>query len=238
MIYHKVYKSGFVLGPLELEFAPGITCLVGKNGAGKSTLIRMIAGLDKASTSGASTGAQVNIGYLPQDITFPHHATCMQYIQHVCWLQGVTKTHIAQESLRVLETVNLTDRRNQKIGQLSGGMKQRLGIAQALVGNPELLILDEPTVGLDPTERRSLRRVIVSESKNRSVLIATHMLDEVQSMADRVVILRNGSVVLEDSVSGILGLLDPNYSGENPFEDIVSDLMESSGAREVQGTRA
>lgn len=219
----KKYKNGFTLGPIEFDLPRGITAIVGANGAGKSTLFRIIAGFDTAFQGAGVTGAdQLRVGYLPQDMSFPGSAKCSEYLHHVAWLYRVPKLDRAQAVSDVLERVGLCDKRDAKIRELSGGMRRRLGFAHAILHDPELLILDEPTAGLDPVQRKELRRVIQRDGARRVTLISTHLIDDVVDISDRVVILRNGTAVF---IGTQQELLATNGASERNLEEAIVRYM-------------
>lgn len=149
MDVNKSYRSGFTLGPMRVAFQPGVTAIVGENGAGKSTLMRIIAGVDN-QRAGTRRLQPLKVGYLPQDMTFPNGATCSEFLLHVAWLYRIERNLRPAAVTNALKLVELEDRKDSPIRSLSGGMKRRLGFAHAILHDPDMLILDEPTVGLDP----------------------------------------------------------------------------------------
>jgi ABC-2 type transport system ATP-binding protein len=195
------------LDGLDLELGTGITGLLGPNGAGKTTLLRCLAttlapdhgeiralGLDPARSS-ERTELRRRLGYLPQEPGFYRHFTAFELVDYVAILKELTdrrQRHV--EVRRVLAEVGLTDRATTRVRKLSGGMRRRLALAQALLADPELLVLDEPTVGLDP-ERRMLFRTLLSRlAERRTVLLSTHQTEDVAAICDRVVVVQAGRV--------------------------------------------
>jgi ABC-2 type transport system ATP-binding protein len=187
---------GFALGPVDLSLSEGVTCLVGANGAGKSTLFRVLVGIQKA-TGGLIQFAdhRPSIGYLPQEPELPPLALAGGYLDHVAWLQGIRRGERAAAVDTALAAAGMTDRSSSPIRKLSGGMRRRLAFAGAIVNQPRLLLLDEPTVGLDPIQRERIRQLVKATAPNRAVLLSTHLLEDVRALAAHVVILAAGRVV-------------------------------------------
>lgn len=216
----------FTLGPLDFSLHHGVTCLVGPNGAGKTTLFRLLTGLDKptaGSLSIARDGARM--GYLPQDPDLPGQASCRQFLDYVGWLHKIAGDQQRQASDRALAAVGLADKADDKIRALSGGMKRRLGIAQALVHAPELVLLDEPTVGLDPAQRVSLRDTISGLGDDRTLLVSTHLVEDVRGLADRVLVMRDGALIFDGTVAELEDRSDPTALGDTPLERAITALM-------------
>ncbi|MEU8076759.1 ATP-binding cassette domain-containing protein [Catellatospora citrea] len=229
----KSYRGGFRLGPLTMEVATGVTCLVGPNGAGKSTFFRLAAGVDRPSSGSigvvAETG-RAGLGYLPQEPKLPNSATCEEFLHHVAWLQRMPRRDRAAAASHALDQVGLSDRRNARIGTLSGGMRRRLGIAHALVHDPLVLLLDEPTVGLDPRQRIALREAVAAVSRNRIVIVSTHLVEDVRGLADRVVILGEGQVAYDGDVASLEAHATDDAPGDTDLERAIAVLM--TGASE------
>ncbi|RJL35520.1 ABC transporter ATP-binding protein [Bailinhaonella thermotolerans] len=206
----KKYGRNLVLDGLTLEFGRGVTGLLGPNGAGKTTLLRSLAttlapdggevralGLDPADR-GQRTDLRRRLGYLPQDPGFYPHFTLFELIEYVAILKEMTdRRERHREVRRVLEEVGLSDRAKTKVRKLSGGMKQRLALAQALLGEPDLLILDEPTVGLDPEQRMRFRALVSRLGENRTVLLSTHQTEDVAALCERVIVMKGGRAVFQ-----------------------------------------
>lgn len=216
-------RSGFVLGPINVEIGSGITALVGPNGAGKTTLLNVLTGVEPASSGSVNWDAASGprAGYLPQEVAFPPRARCDSYLDYVAWLWRQPTSEVD----RVLEAVGLRDRRHSRIASLSGGMKRRLGIAQALIGAPELLVLDEPTVGLDPARRLSVRETIKQVSRDSACVVSTHLVEDVAALADTVVVLGGGQVQFAGSVAELEGRATEDGAGGTPLERALADLM-------------
>lgn len=186
---------------------------LGPNGAGKTTTMNIITGY-LSSTSGTVKVnghdileepelAKKEIGYLPENPPLYTDMTVNEYLSFICDLKGVAKDKRKEQLVNIKSMVKIDDVQDRLIGNLSKGYKQRVGIAQALVGNPSILILDEPTVGLDPNQIIEIRRLIKSLSKTHSIIISSHILSEIQEIADRVVIINRGKIAAVDSLSDL-----------------------------------
>ncbi len=201
----KRYKDKLAVDHVSLTLKPGVWGLLGANGAGKTTLMRMIAGIMKP-TSGdilydnlsiqSLQGEYRNIfGYLPQEFGFYPEFTVTDYLSYVAALKGLSKAETRDKIDALLEQLTLTDVRKKKILKLSGGIKRRVGIAQALLNEPEILILDEPTSGLDPGERVRFRNLLSKFAQNRIVLISTHIVPDVEYIANQNAIIKEGKII-------------------------------------------
>ncbi len=186
---------------------------LGPNGAGKSTTMNIITGY-LSSTSGTVKVnghdileepelAKKEIGYLPENPPLYNDMTVNEYLDFICDLKGVAKAKRKHMLDRIITMVKISDVTDRLIGNLSKGYKQRVGIAQAMVGDPSILILDEPTVGLDPSQIIEIRKLIKSLSKSHSIIISSHILPEIQEVADRVVIINHGKIAAIDSLSDL-----------------------------------
>jgi len=209
----KFYGKHKALDSISFTAEKGkILGFLGPNGAGKSTTMKIITGYlpsnsGKILVSGVnieedSLKARSLIGYLPENNPLYPDMYIQEFLGFIAEIYKVkNKNNSAQ---RVMEETGLMGMRNKKIGQLSKGYKQRVGLAQALIGNPEILILDEPTSGLDPNQLNEIRQLILSLGKEKTVLLSTHIMQEVQFLCDQVVILNKGKIVANDSVSSIM----------------------------------
>lgn len=213
----KLYGSFAALKEVQLELGPGIYGLLGPNGAGKSTLMRIMTDL-LAPTTGRVlyNGRDIHalgeayrdkLGYLPQDFGVYPNFTAEGFLRYIARLKGLDKAAAAKQTAELLELVGLTDRSGRKLGGFSGGERQRIGIAQALLNDPEVLILDEPTAGLDPQERIRFRALLTGLSRQRMVLLSTHIVSDVEYSADRVILLKQGKVIGQAAPSALLSEL-------------------------------
>lgn len=201
----KQYKNKIAVDRISLKLQKGVYGLLGANGAGKTTLMRMICGVLKP-TSGTITfdGLDVSteeyrseLGYLPQDFGYYPEFTGMDFLLYMAALKGLDKSHAKRKASKLLELVSLQDKANKKIKTYSGGMKQRLGIAQALLNDPKILVLDEPTAGLDPKERVKFRDIIAELGKENIVLLSTHIISDIEHIADTVLIMKDGQIIYQ-----------------------------------------
>lgn len=199
----KRYKNIIAADRLTFTLYKGVTGLLGANGAGKTTLMRMICGILEP-TEGTVTydGIPVTeesyrniLGYLPQDFGYYPDFTGMDFLMYFSALKGLNKKDAKARTEELLRIVGLSDAAKKKIKSYSGGMKQRLGIAQALINRPEVLIMDEPTAGLDPQERVRFRNLIGELGKNSIVLLSTHILSDIEHIADRVIMMKSGQII-------------------------------------------
>lgn len=199
----KEYDDFLALNEINMNMKNGMFGLLGANGAGKSTLIKILAGVLKA-TSGEifideeqiTQAQQLRkiVGYIPQKFSFYPHMTVYEIMAYFSALNGV-KIDKKEKIERILEMTHLSDKKQIRINKLSGGMKQRLGIAVALIKNPKLLLVDEPTVGLDPKERIHFSNVLTTFSKDRVVLISSHIVSDIESTCENLAILNYGNVI-------------------------------------------
>lgn len=207
------------LDGLDLSIEPGVTGLLGPNGAGKTTLLRILAtvsapdegrleilGHDPGTPAG-SLAVRRRLGYLPQDAGFHGSFTAFEAIDYVAVLkEHVTAGARHEEVRRVLSLVGLSDVSAKRVRHLSGGMRRRLGLAQALLGRPELLVLDEPTVGLDPEQRMRFRDLVSDAGRHRTVLLSTHQTEDVAAVCSHVVVVNAGRVLFEGAVGELAGV--------------------------------
>lgn len=202
----KQYKNKIAVDHISVKLQQGVYGLLGANGAGKTTLMRMLCGILKP-TGGTITfdGIDVSeeqyravLGYLPQDFGYYPEFTAMDFLLYFAALKGIPKAQAKRKAKELLTLVSLEDKERKKIKTFSGGMKQRLGIAQVLLNDPKLVILDEPTAGLDPKERVRFRNLIEKMGKDCIVLLSTHILSDIEHIADRVLMMKDGQLIFQD----------------------------------------
>lgn len=212
---NKTYADGTqALNNISLQLPKGMVGLLGPNGAGKSTLMRTLSALQTAD-SGEMNFNGINIsrspdslrqilGYLPQSFGVYPHMTCTALLEHIAILKGLDAHTRAKKIPYLLDLTNLSSVAHKKVANYSGGMKQRFGIAQALLNDPKLLILDEPTAGLDPLERERFHQMLVELSQDRLILLSTHIVEDVENLCPHVAILIGGKIVANGSVATLL----------------------------------
>ena len=202
----KQFQNKIAVDRVSLRLHSGVFGLSGANGAGKTTLMRMLCGILQP-TSGTITfdgidvseeGYRAILGYLPQDFGYYPNFSALDFLMYMGALKGMGKSHTLRKTNELLETVGLKSVANKKLKTYSGGMKQRVGIAQALLNDPKILIVDEPTSGLDPAERKHFRELIVKISTNTIVLLSTHIVSDVEHIADRVIMIKNGELLYNE----------------------------------------
>lgn len=212
----KRYRDLEALHALSLTLSPGITGLLGPNGAGKSTLMRIIATVTQPSAGSVLwNGTDITrgpdelrrqLGYLPQDAGVYPQLSADEFLRYVAALKGLPARSAARQIDMLIEQLNLSSARTRPLGGFSGGMRQRVGIAQALLGEPQLLVVDEPTVGLDPEERVRFRDLITELGRDRIVLLSTHIVSDVEVAASRIIILDSGRVCADGTPSEVIGV--------------------------------
>lgn len=207
----KRYGSFAAVRDVSLTLGSGVYGLLGANGAGKTTLMRMLCGiLEPTEGTVRCDGAEITrlgedyralLGYLPQDFGCYPDFTGAEFLRYIAALKGLTRAETRRRTAQLLEQVGLADAGRKKLRAYSGGMRQRLGIAQAMLNDPEILILDEPTAGLDPRERVRFRNLIADYAKGRTVLLSTHIVSDVEAIADRILLMKNGTIADEGTVA-------------------------------------
>ncbi|MCI8339018.1 MAG: ABC transporter ATP-binding protein [Lachnospiraceae bacterium] len=230
----KSYKKKMALDHVSAVLDSGVYGLLGANGAGKTTLINIFVGILKGDSGkilvdgedAAKLGKEFlsKIGYMPQYPVFYKDFTVLDFMLYMCALKGISKREGRERTMELLEIVNLADAVGKKIGALSGGMRQRVGIAQAMLGNPEILILDEPTAGLDPQERIRFRNLISRFSQDRIVLLATHIVSDVEFIANEVLLLKEGKLIRKNTPEALEHEIDGKvWSLRLPGNEELSD---------------
>ena len=221
----KQFQNKIAVDRVSLRLHNGVFGLLGTNGAGKTTLMRMLCGILQP-TSGTITfdgidvseeGYRAILGYLPQDFGYYPEFTAIDFLIYMAALKGLPKPSAKRRANELLELVGLEDMGRKKIKTFSGGMKQRLGIAQALLNNPKLLILDEPTAGLDPKERVRFRNLIGQLGKDSIVLLSTHIVSDIEHIADEVLMMKDGNLIYSGTWDEQMGDLESFYLAQ--FEE-------------------
>ena len=201
----KQYKNKIAVDRVSVTLEQGVVGLLGANGAGKTTLIRMICGILEPSSgtvsfNGVNAGREeyrAMLGYLPQDFGYYPEFTARDFLLYFAALKGIQKRQARQRTDELLELVTVQDVAKKKIKTFSGGMKQRLGIAQALLNHPKLLVMDEPTAGLDPKERVKFRNILDTLGEESLVLLSTHIVSDVEHIADEVLMMKDGQLIFK-----------------------------------------
>lgn len=241
-----VYRSSGrgIKRPIDLRFGRGVTALLGPNGAGKSTLLRIAAGdlrpasgrvrcgTDRTSSRSGHAAVRRATGWVPQEISFIPSLTCAEQVAYAAWLKGRSRREAQHAAVAALGEVELADLADEKPRSLSGGQRRRLAVACALAHEPVVALLDEPAAGLDPTQRTNLRQLIRSIATHRAVVIATHQVDDIDQLCDRVVVLDDGQVRFDGDAEGFLlvGGVGPSRSTRERAESSYASLV-ASGER-------
>lgn len=208
-------KGALSLDRVTLTIGKGMFGLLGPNGAGKSTLMQVLATLQAPSSGEVFVGQyrvgrddqriREMIGYLPQEFGIYKKLTAYEYLDYVALMKGLTNSRERKQQVSdMLERVNLTAVKSKKVGGFSGGMKQRVGIAQALLGDPQVIIVDEPTAGLDPEERIRFRNLLGDWSANKIVILSTHIVGDIESNCSQLAIMRKGNVLFQGTQDQLL----------------------------------
>lgn len=216
----KHYKNKIAVDQVSLKLHSGVYGFLGANGAGKTTLLRMLCGVLKPSLGSIlCNGSDIRIldseyryllGYLPQDFGYYPNFTARRYLEYLAALKAMPKDLISTKVQEMLCLTGLEEAANQKLKTFSGGMLRRIGIAQALINDPEILILDEPTSGLDPKERIRFRNIISAMSKGRIVILSTHIVSDVDFIADEILLMKQGQIIKQGTLKEVTGSIDGN----------------------------
>jgi len=204
----KEFKGNLAVHNFQAELTEGVYGLLGPNGSGKTTLMRIMAGILKPSRGRVLVNGQDievmgdkyrdMLGYLPQDFGVYKNFSAHKFLAYIASLKDIKKEQTEQKVEEMLKLVNLWEERDKKLGKFSGGMKRRIGIAQALLNDPRILILDEPTSGLDPKERARLRNIISELSIDRIVLFSTHIVSDIEYIAKEIMLIKQGGLIKKD----------------------------------------
>ena len=235
------YGSRSVIADLTMRGkGPGVLALLGPNGAGKSTLIKTIATVmphrsgvlklfgREIRRDADARWARRHIGYLPQDFGFYPSFSVYEFVRYCAWLRCVPAHRVHGDVLAALESVQLGGHLKTKMKELSGGMLRRAGIAQALVGDVRLVVLDEPTVGLDPEQRLEFRRLIRSVAQSATVLLSTHLVEDVSVLSDRLWVFEAGRAVFEGTSELLIASAEESAAGDSPLEKGYTSVLRTS----------
>lgn len=241
----KEFKDKLAVDKFNVTLNSGIYGLLGPNGSGKTTLMRIIADVLKPSSGDILVNGESKnklgdryrdlIGYVPQNIGFYKNFTAEKFLYYVSALKGIDKEIEKSKVDELLKFVNLEKDRKRKIGKFSGGMRQRLGIAQALLNDPKILILDEPTAGLDPNERIRFKNLISQLSKDKVVILSTHIVSDIEFIANEILVMKEGKLVEKSSIEDILdtvrGKVHTLSISERDLDEVQSKFKISSMIR-------
>lgn len=227
----KKFGDYSVLEDIQLEFSNGVYGLLAPNGAGKTTLIKMLTTLlyptkgeilfDGQNISSMGENYRDLIGYLPQQFGYYKNYNPYQYLQYLAALKGISKRDADEKIPRLLKLVALEDAIKKKMGKFSGGMIQRVGIAQAMLNDPKILILDEPTAGLDPKERVRFRNLLSDLARDRIVILSTHIVSDVESIANEIIMIKDRRILSKDNIQAICQQLEGKvYETEMEFDQV------------------
>ncbi len=248
--YGRGAKGRKALAGIDLAIAPGMFGLLGPNGAGKTTLLRILAGIVRPSGGsvrvfgqdlGSASGrraTQTTLGYLPQELGLYPELTASQFVDYMAILKGLDDPHLRRQRVaEVLDEVALTEVADRKVGGFSGGMKRRVGIAQAIVNDPRLLIVDEPTAGLDPEERIRFRNLLVRLAADRTVILSTHIVEDIGQTCRDLAVLARGRLLFrgtpaalaEVAAGSVWTAMAPSLAEPEPGRTVVSMLHHADG---------
>ena len=214
----KNFRNIIAVDNVSAELTPGVYGFLGANGAGKTTLMQMVCGIVAPTSGEVLVNGKNNLrlgekfrdvlGYLPQEFGYTPGFSAKDFMLYIASIKGLDPHFAKRKTNDLLALVNLEDAANHKIRTFSGGMKRRLGIAQALLNDPEILILDEPTAGLDPKERAYFRNIISEMANGKIIIISTHIVSDIEYISDQILIMKKGRLILQGSAESLLPEVD------------------------------
>lgn len=217
-LFAKYNKNKYVLNDVSLKIPYGVYGLIGENGAGKTTLLKILATAQNFYKGSIEvfgkdikkdvSNIRMSLGYLPQKFDFFGNLTVYEVLKYFYEIKSIDKQNKETKINEIIECVNLGDKIHTKFKNLSGGMKQRVGIAQAIIGNPKIIILDEPTVGLDPSERIRFRNILNTISEDKIIIISTHIISDIAMICDNLAIMRNSKVLYQGNSNELTNSLE------------------------------
>lgn len=231
----KQFKNKIAVDRVSLSLQKGVYGLLGANGAGKTTLMRMMCGVlrpDSGEIRYGNLGVEEEayrekLGYLPQNFGYYPEFSGEDFLMYMAALKGISKRQAKERMAELLDMVNLTDVAKKKIRTYSGGMKQRLGIAQALINHPQILVLDEPTAGLDPKERVKFRNLISRLGSERIVLLSTHIVSDIEHIAETILVMKDGNLIHQGGRDEIMKVIQGKVWEMIAKGDVAEKLIET-----------
>lgn len=229
---HNYRQGRTALADVDVTLPAGTTGLLGVNGAGKTTLLKIMAGALRPSEGDASLegrslygperrGVLGRVGYMPQDFRVPDKTKVRDVLVYLGWMRGMSRARASEAAGEMLEAVGLTAQADSRMNALSGGMRRRVGFAQSLIADPEVLLLDEPTTGLDPEQRAGVRDIVAAQSQRSTTVISSHLIEDVSMLANHLVVLEQGRVLFDGPMADFRRL--SSGSDEERFLQLVAN---------------